>query len=285
MKAQSPFRYPGGKTRLLDKGIIQSIEQQRGGELTFVDACVGGGSVALAAVQRLGFRRLVLNDLDPFMASFWRVLLDQESTEQLAHIVSSTHPSIEQFNTLRSQRAQEVASDLDRAFHALFFNRTTFSGVRSGGPIGGPSQKVRAHDDGDGKTYTVDCRWNAPRLAGRLHSINSLFSSLDEVSVTQLPVWELADEGLMYCDPPYVEKGDQLYPVSMTLADHGRLSEALLSRSHPWVLSYDNTPIVRQMYASCSIQEIGAKYSIESKRWTGKRELIITPLDAYSGVV
>jgi DNA adenine methylase len=272
---KSPFRYPGGKTRLLDKGIGQAIQEQTGDATRFTDAFVGGGSVALYAVQTLGFRTLEINDLDPYMAAFWRVMNSVEQTKELASKVGQTHPTIEEFNALRAQEHADRVSDFDKAFHALYFNRTTFSGIRTGGAIGGPTQKIREAGDGDGKTYLVDCRWNASALEKKLLDISVLFASLDSVTVNELPAWELEDTGLMYCDPPYVQKGPQLYPEQMSIADHEKLRDYLLDRTNPWVLSYDDDDRVLEWYEGWKFLRIGAKYSIESKKWTGKHELLI----------
>jgi hypothetical protein len=63
LEAISIFRYPGGKSKLL-KRIVPLIYLPDSRKHTYIEPFVGGGSVALAAAQKLPSVRLILNDRD-----------------------------------------------------------------------------------------------------------------------------------------------------------------------------------------------------------------------------
>jgi DNA adenine methylase len=80
---------------------------------------------------------------------------------------------------------------------------------------------------------------------------------------------------LIYLDPPYYIKGDDLYQHSFTVDDHKRLADCLKKTSHKWVLSYDNSEEIKKLYDWAVIEEINeVKYSIKKSRL--KSELLIS---------
>jgi DNA adenine methylase len=90
-------------------------------------------------------------------------------------------------------------------------------------------------------------------------------------------VIEKNPKAAMYLDPPYFEKGDRLYPQRMTLSDHLRLAAALRGADN-WVLSYDHSPAIAQLYGWAHREVIPARYSINGAktRWASSHEFVIT---------
>ena len=72
----------------------------------------------------------------------------------------------------------------------------------------------------------------------------------------------------------YYEKGNDLYQFGFSERDHVRLSEALKSTDHEWLLSYDDCQNVRDLYSWAKIKSVNVNYSIKGSR--EKKELIIT---------
>ena len=66
---------------------------------------------------------------------------------------------------------------------------------------------------------------------------------IETVSAESTPV-------LIYADPPYLVKSEDLYLNRHSWAGHERLSEILLKNRHPWVLTYDFDDRVRRLYSS-----------------------------------
>ena len=84
-----------------------------------------------------------------------------------------------------------------------------------------------------------------------------------------------------YLDSPYFGKGDLLYRQRMTLADHLRLVDALRSASN-WVLRYDRSPVIEELYRWANVHTFGVKYSVSGGKsaWANGEEMVIVPTDA-----
>jgi DNA adenine methylase len=82
----------------------------------------------------------------------------------------------------------------------------------------------------------------------------------------------------VYLDPPYYEKGANLYLNGYTDKDHARLA-SFLARPKPfkWVLTYDNTPSIANLYKDFRQIPFDLSYSAYERR-IGK-ELLIYRLD------
>jgi len=84
-----------------------------------------------------------------------------------------------------------------------------------------------------------------------------------------------AGEAFYYLDPPYVEAGPQLYQGAFTLKDHERLARLLRRESRPWLLSYDDHPVIHDLYGGWSrIEKVEVGCSING--CNRKKELLIT---------
>jgi DNA adenine methylase len=198
-------------------------------------------------------QHLVLADADPLVYAFWHTAAFR--TAWLIDAIFSEPVTVDRWQYWREAEPTDTPT---RAVKALFLNRTSFSGIMQGraGPIGGRQQKSK---------YKIDCRFGVTTLERRLKAVGNLADS-----ARLLEVWHLdwrdslkmvpkrfshlaAEEILVYLDPPYVNKSDRLYPWSFDTNEHAALGEALLSNEMfgRWVLSYDDAPLVRQIYPKC----------------------------------
>jgi DNA adenine methylase len=214
--------------------------------------------------------RLYANDLDKTIHSFWFVIGEGSEKSFLSLLKKvETKPTIKLFKELRSRKPSGV---VDLAYRAIFFNRCTFSGIANASPIGGWNQTSK---------WTVDCRYNASKLASDLIELRLLLKgrlTTSNKSVIDYLRYTV-NEGVFYLDPPYYEKGKMLYPVHMTKEEHEQLAEELLPRQN-WVLSYDNNPDIHRLYSHAHVESVAVNYSIDGKKtgWKNKNELIITPI-------
>jgi DNA adenine methylase len=273
MATLTPFRYPGGKTKMLPI-LMEHIDKLMVKAEGFCDGFVGGGSVLLEVAKKYPNHILYANDKDYWVYSFWKVVAESNAKNlyELLELMRS-QPTLEHFYKLR----EEQTTDLVRcAYKAIFFNRTTFSGILSSGPIGGKNQSSK---------YAVDCRYNYKKLREKILACHDLIagrtavSNLDIVKYnvlwgTQNPPISIA----LYLDPPYYNKGDILYPEKMTIGAHQDMAIALGARTN-WVLSYDDAPEIRELYKDKQIIDLSARYCINGKKdnWEHKNELIILP--------
>lgn len=82
-------------------------------------------------------------------------------------------------------------------------------------------------------------------------------------------------DALIYCDPPYVDT-EQYYDAPFSRADHERLAAVLASVKGRFLLSYNDDPYIRQLYAGCTIEGVvrGNYLSAQGNK-TPYKEIII----------
>lgn len=263
----TPFRYPGSKNKLLPQ-LMEYISSIMVGQDSFTDTFVGGGSVLLEVASKYPNIQLYANDKDYWMYCFWKIVSDVYAMPflDLLNLVDQ-QPTLEQFYTLREEKTTD---EVRCAYKAIFFNRTTFSGIFYSGPIGGKEQKSK---------YTVDCRYNSKKLREKISKCRDLLKGRTIVSNKHFSEYEqMYTDTPMYLDPPYYHKGDSLYLEKMTPGDHFDLAVLLFKRPN-WVLSYDDCDEVRELFDGHKIIDLAARYCINGKKdsWEHKNELIILP--------
>lgn len=256
------FRYPGGKSRLLGH-LAPWQDALADAGAVYAEPFAGGGSTLLAFAARHSGHRLVVNDADPWMAAFWRCVAQNGPPGKLLRLLS-TKPSVALFRELR---AAPPADDEEAAYRAVFFNRTTFSGILTSGPIGG-------YDSQNTTKWKIDCRYNAERLIDEIVSLRSLVSGRMEAHEEDALSFLAKNSWPAYLDPPYFHKGDMLYPAKFSA--HKEMADWLGHRG-AWVLSYDDCSEVRAMYSWAGEPDIPTmRYSIQDKKeeWRKTTEVI-----------
>jgi DNA adenine methylase len=262
------FRYPGGKSKLLEpiNEYLHPIVQKKN---AMADVFVGGGSVLVQTAKDFPHIQLFANDKDSCIYSFWKLLEndDQQQIDAFYDLVRQT-PTIKLFQKMR---AAGIPLDLvERAYYAVFFNRTAFSGILTSGPIGGYEQKSK---------WAIGCRYNADRIIKEFEELRSLLHGRFKMSnLDCITFLDSLKNVALYLDPPYYVKGSGLYPVSMTPQEHVDLAKRLRSQKD-WVLSYDMCPEIDDIYSWANKIPLDARYSIRDKKknWTAKQEYIILP--------
>ena len=228
---------------------------------SFSDCFVGGGSVLLEVAKQYPTLDLYANDKDYSVYCFWKIIADTNHLPlgELLQLMS-VQPTIELFDQLRETKA---TNEIEHAYRAIFFNRCCFSGILSSGAIGGKLQSGK---------YKVDCRYNFNKLKEKMLACHSLLSGRTLVSnndfnnhqyltITNQPI---------YLDPPYVKKGNALYPQGMQIEEHQQLS-AILHKRKNWLLSYDDCQEVRDLYQDKVILDKAVRYSINGKKTDWKK--------------
>ena len=250
------------------KLLPQILPELRGLESiseNFSDVFVGGGSVALAVAKDFPNTTLHLNDRDPRIAAFWKVVSNDSVHELIKRL--DVVPTVELFNKIKGMKC---ATDIDHALKAYFLNRTAYNGIPRATPIGGIKQ--------NGK-FKIDSHYNFPKLKELILGCNKLLAGKTVVTckdfreVLSAPMENTA----IYLDPPYIVKGNGLYGIDMTNQDHCDLA-TMLKHCDNWLLSYDDCDLSRNLYASEIISEIPARYC-NRNNWTPRKELLITKRD------
>lgn len=265
----TPFRFPGSKNKLLpqlEKFLDPLLKETN----IFGDLFLGGGSVLLNVASRYPKINLKANDKDYNVYCFWKII-GGSNTSDISEVIKllKIKPTIELFYKLRET---PVTSEIEAAYRALFFNRTTFSGdMRAGAsPIGGKNQLSK---------YTVDCRYNADKLIEKIKIINKLLAGRFSITNQDINSCEfITDTFPIYLDPPYYKAGKMLYQEYMIHEEHVKLSKILQERNK-WILSYDNCVEIRDLYKLSNIFYIDAKYCIRGSKqsWHETKEIVILP--------
>lgn len=240
----SPLRYPGGKNRL-SKFIAQiCVDNNIDGH--YVEPFAGGASVALYLLFENKVNKITINDLDRSVYAFWYSVLNH--TEELCTLIRKTKIDLKTWKKQKGiQKNKENRSLLELGFSTLFLNRTNFSGVITGGSIGGMKQ--------NGK-YKLDCRFNKEEIIKR---IKNIANEKNRITICNLDALDLINkikknssniQTIFYFDPPYYLKGSTLYLNSYTDKDHQNLSNAIKKiKNADWIVSYDNTDEINKLYS------------------------------------
>ena len=269
MRSVSPFRYPGGKA-FLYRLLAARLNALPEGEKTFAEPFCGGAGSAVILLKLGLVSSVHLNDMDLRVYSAWRSILDEP--ERFAQAIMNTPMTIERWLEHRAIVDGGAGTTFELGFSTFFLNRTSRSGIVIGsGPIGGYDQTG---------TWKMDARFNRSDLVERVRWLSSM---KDKIKLTQEDGLTFlyrtlerldATRTLFFVDPPYVKVGGRLYLNAMSEAKHIALSDILQSSDFPnWVLTYDDHPLIRDLYAARTIADLSVSYSLQSKR--KEREVMI----------
>lgn len=260
----TPLRYPGGKSQLrpLVKKIIENSPQQID---CYVEPFCGGAGIAMDLLLKNKVRSIWINDLDPGIFSFWFAVKNENS--RLIQWIEDTEISVDEWDRQRAVINQPFEGDYSFELGAAYFfmSRTNRSGVIKGGMIGGRSQSGK---------YKIDCRFNKTNLIDLIKRIglkaDDIVVSNDDGAtlVGETLGYELnPNSTLIFADPPYVKKADGLYLNSFSHSDHVALRDALYRSTFPlWLVTYDDEPMIRDLYSSNEVNDISVRYSAAERR-------------------
>lgn len=266
----SPLRYPGGKAKLADFLGKHINQEARGRKVVFVEPYAGGAGAALTLLLTKQVSKIVINDLDPAIYAFWQTAVFD--TDKLIRKIKRTDVSIGEWRKQHKIYKGKTEDLFKLGFATFFLNRTNRSGIIEGGPIGGFDQSGE---------WKVDVRFNKQELIRRLKEIQK-FSN--KITVTNLDGITLLrklqsrkdfKKFFIFIDPPYIEKGQLLYLNHYQKDNHKNLANFLGTSILDWVMTYDDTPFVRELYESSQVKGFKIAHTAHSRK-TG-REVLISP--------
>ncbi len=265
----SPLRYPGGKSKLTAY-VVETLKlnQLQGG--TYVEPFAGGAAIAWYLLIERHVKTIYINDLDTSIFAFWYSVLNH--TNELCNRIESTSITIEEWYKQKDIYNSNNASLIDRGFSTFFLNRTNRSGIIEAGPIGGYKQTGN---------YKVDCRFKKNDLICKILGIAKLkkhihLFNLDAVDFINIVLPEVEDKCLVNIDPPYYVKGKGLYQNFLEHDDHYRLYECVKGITKPWIVTYDDTPEINEIYSEFNPRSFGLTYTVQVKR-KGSEVIIHNP--------
>lgn len=262
---KSPLRYPGGKSKALNQIIPRiplNITEYR-------EPFIGGGSVFLAVKHSFGqqINRYWINDLNQDLGCFWRCARDE--IESLISAVMEIKQTYLDGRALFNYfiRGNLQLSEFDRAVRFFILNRITFSGTVDSG---GYSQQAFE------RRFTDSSIDRLRKLAPYLSSIEITIGDYETL------LFEEGDSVFIFFDPPYFSATkSKLYGVKGALHtnfDHDRFATNLRQCRHRWLLTYDDSPEIRNLFSFAKITEWTLQYGMNNykqKFAVAGRELLI----------
>lgn len=267
-RSPSPLRYPGGKAMLYNM-TCDVVSKSGIQPKQYAEPYAGGCGLALSLLFNGNVDSLYLNDIDPSIACLWQCILND--TEELSRRISKAEMTIQEWQKQKAiQKHKDTAKPIDLAFSTLYLNRTNRSGIIKAGVIGGINQTGN---------YKMDCRFNKDNIIKKIYAIAEKqhkihVFNLDALDfVEQLESMSLPNPLLMV-DPPYYNKGQTLYTNFYRHQDHQEVAKMLTKISIPWLLTYDNTSEIIDLYKDFRKYYFNINYSAAHKRIG--TELLIT---------
>jgi DNA adenine methylase len=247
--------YLGGK-RNLARRLTALIEATP--HTLYAEPFVGMGGVFFRRSRRPTVE--VINDISTDVATLFRIL--QRHFQQFLDVLKWQLTTRADFDRLMRVDPTTL-TDLERAARFLYLQRTAF-----GGKVDGRSF---------GTTRTNAARFDLTKLVPMLESVHERLAS---VTIERLPYAELIRRydrpgALFYLDPPYWGCEEDYGPGVFEAADYERLRDLLGAIQGRFILSINDRPEIRDIFAPFHIEPVDLTYRISGTA-TKARELIIT---------
>lgn len=266
----TPLRYPGGKTSLFEF-FDQVILTNNWKDVVYIEPYAGGAGAALSLLLLGKVDSIVINDLDKAIYAFWKSILDH--TEEFIDKINSTPLTIEEWERQKQiYTAKHTSERLELGFSAFYLNRTNRSGIIAGaGPIGGKKQAGK---------WKLNARYNKKGLIDRIKLIaqhKSQITVLNSDGVSVINEYAQNPNAFFYVDPPYFKKAANLYLNAFDLERHQQLAQVLINHSNArWVLSYDDTKEIRELYPRFDPISFSLRYSAHQDSKNGLEIMIFS---------
>lgn len=240
---QTPLRYPGGKTKYA--GLFVDVLKANGiKDCTFVEVFAGGAGAAIKLLLTGHVQSLFLNDLDVAIYAFWRIVKEQPGG--LISLIKRTRISMAEWHRQKAvYEAKDTRNLLALAFATFFLNRCNHSGIIEARPIGGMEQSGK---------YRLNARFNKQTSIAKIKAIAKHADSISVFNMDGIAFLQHLQENysarncLIYFDPPYFQKGPDLYLNYFSYEDHLNLRNHILACPFSWVLSYDLHDEIMSLY-------------------------------------
>ena len=253
---RSPLRYPGGKSRAIERivALVPPFKEYR-------EPFVGGASIFISLRQRFPEKKFWINDKYTELINFWRKSQTDSETvlKQVRFWKNDISEGRRLFYFLREN--QENFSEIEKAAAFFVLNRITFSGTTEAGGF-----SVQAFE----KRFTDSS-------IERLAQISPL---LKDVEITDLDYEEVVlrrgENVFLFLDPPYFSTTNSaLYGKNGNLHktfDHERFAVTMKKCPHRWLLTYDDSSFVRQLFSFAKITNWNLMYGMRNQTSTSNQK-------------
>lgn len=265
---KSPLRYPGGKSRAVEQimPLLPAFQE-------FREPFVGGGSIFLHTKQLYPNRQYWINDLYFELYNFWKYT--QIDVAAVISQVQKWQNAFTEGKQLHKFLGENIASmtETEKAGAFFVFNRITFSGTTE---AGGYSEQAYLH------RFTPSSIERLLKMAPLLNGVTITHQDYQEV------VEKPGKEVFLFLDPPYYSATKSaLYGKRGKLHthfDHLRFAETMRNCPHKWLITYDNSQYIKDLFSFANIYEFQVMYGMKNQTETSSqvgKEIFIAnyPLD------
>lgn len=247
----APWR--GGKRALAGRLAkrIAAVPHDR-----YVEPFVGMGGVFFRRPERPKLE--VINDISRDVVNLFRLL--QRHYQQLLDVLKWQTYSRSEFDRLKSANPDDL-TDLERAARFLYMQVTSFGGM--------------------GTQFGIDYgrpRWNLNKLVPMLEEVHERLAGvlIERLSYQDcIRRYDSRPGTLFYLDPPYWGCTDDYGKDIFSPADFEVLRGLLEGLQGRFLLSINDTPEIRAIFAGFAMEEVSLNYRLSGKA-TPARELIIS---------
>lgn len=242
-EVKTNLRWPGGKskmTKILKNYFPKEIDK-------YLEVFTGGGSVLLYITQNYKPQQIYANDIDKRLINYYNNVKNNPQT------VIDECLEIKKNYNCETFRDKFYELDRDKASHFFTSNKTSFSGLNN-------NYSSQAYD----RNFSVSCINKIKDVSDVIQNVNFLncdFINLDKEN-------EDINGFFIYLDPPYYgNKKTGLYGDKGKLHkdfDHLELFNWVEkhSKNNKVMLSYDDSPYIRELYKDYNIYSFDFVYSM-----------------------
>jgi DNA adenine methylase len=247
--------YIGGKKNL-SKRLVQLINETP--HKLYIEPFVGMGGVFFRRDRRPKVE--VINDISADVSTLFRIL--QRHFQQFLDTLKWQLSGRAEFERLM-RVDPDTLTDLERSARFLYLQKLSFGGKVSGRTFG--------------VTTSGPARFDLTKLVPLLEAVHERLASvhIERLSFEKLIPRYDRPGALFYCDPPYVGGETDYGKGVFCPGDFTRLRDALQAVEGRFILSINDRPEIRELFANSRIEEVQLKYSVSGSP-TAARELIIT---------
>lgn len=234
---KSPLRYPGGKSRAVNliSKIIPNFNEYR-------EPFLGGGSIFIRLKQIFPNKSFWVNDLYDELYQFWRH--SQKDMNKLTDKIYKWKTRYDDGKELYEflKRQYDNLTDLEKAAAFFVYNRITFSGTSLSGGYSDAAFRERFTESS----------------ILRLRNIEEIIKN---TKITKFDYEKLLMKNVrsvfIFLDPPYFStRKSALYGKNGNLHknfDHKRFAESMKRCKHKWLVTYDDSDYIRNLFSFASV--------------------------------
>lgn len=248
--------YVGGKRSLAKRltALIATVPHT-----TYAEPFVGMGGIFLRRASRP--KGELINDWSGDVSNLFRIL--QRHYVQLMDVMRFQITTRSDFDRLLKVDPATL-TDLERAARFLYLQNTAFGGKVTGRNFGVALDRP--------------ARFDLNRLGPMLLDVHERLAG---VTIERLPFDQFIARYdrpgvLFYCDPPYWGTEDYYGQELFSRADFQRLADSLKAISGSFILSLNDVPEIRELFAWAYIEAVDLNYGLSGKGSTSAREVIIS---------